>query len=60
MRGIWRDETKLEDETRSGYGRDNLYAEYWNLAKDEIWRQIERKYEVQLYDLRYVKNAPVQ
>ena len=53
MREIWRDESKLED-VSSGPGRDNLYTEFWNLALDEIWKQIERRYGVVLYNLRYV------
>ncbi len=52
VRTCWRDESKLEDLDRCG--KDQLYNDFWYIAKDDLWRILQKRL-VFLNDARIVQ-----
>ena len=52
LRTCWKDQWKLEDLDLCG--KDQLYNDFWYIAKDELWRILQKRL-VSFNDARFVQ-----
>ena len=56
LRTCWKDQWKLEDLDLCG--KDQLYKEFWYIAKDELWRILQTQL-VSVKDARIVQDVKI-